>query len=174
MILISASAENIPHPISKAILWNHPNIIVIKNARNGPGFRVCEVRVNDVFREKIESYTNHWYYCLNFKGKSWYFLSIYFWLFERNYKKWQIFCDFKNGDITAVFKKTFKESKENYRPVRILTIISKILVKTTSKQFANFMDPLLWKYQCGFRRGFSTQNCILAMLESYKIKCIQI
>ena len=30
------------------------------------------------------------------------------------------------------------------------------------------MDPLLSKYQCEFRRGFSAQNCLLAMLEKWK------
>ena len=30
------------------------------------------------------------------------------------------------------------------------------------------MDPLLSKYQCGFRRGFSAQNCLLTMLEKWK------
>ena len=62
-------------------------------------------------------------------------------------------------------KKGFKESKENYRPVSILPIISKIFEKIISKQITNFMDSLLSKYQCGFRRGFIAQNCLLAMLE---------
>ena len=35
----------------------------------------------------------------------------------------------KNGDIAAVFKKGFKRSKENCRPVSILPIISKIFEK---------------------------------------------
>ena len=30
------------------------------------------------------------------------------------------------------------------------------------------MDPLLSKYECGFRRGFSAENCLLAMLEKWK------
>ena len=30
------------------------------------------------------------------------------------------------------------------------------------------MDPLLSKYQCGFRKGFSAQNCLMAMLEKWK------
>ena len=84
------------------------------------------------FKEKIESYTK-WYHYLNFNEKSWYFLSTYFWLFKRNYKKCQISCDFKNGDITAVFKKAFNWSKENYRPVSTLPIILKIFMKTISK-----------------------------------------
>ena len=37
-----------------------------------------------------------------------------------------------------------------------------------SKQVANFRDQLLSKYQCRFRRGFSAQNYLLAMLEKWK------
>ena len=66
----------------------------------------------------------------------------------------------KNGDITAVFTKDFKGSKEKRRPVSILPIISKIFDKIISKQITNFMDPLLSKYQCAFRRSFSAQNCL--------------
>ena len=44
----------------------------------------------------------------------------------------------------------------------------KIFEKIISKQITNFMDPLPSKYQCGFRRGFSAQNCLLAMLEKWK------
>ena len=56
----------------------------------------------------------------------------------------------KNSDIMTVFKKGFKGSKENYRRVSILPIISKIFEKTIRKQITNFMGPLLSKYQCGF------------------------
>ena len=31
------------------------------------------------------------------------------------------------------------------------------------------MEPLFSKYQCGFRRGFSAQDCLLAMLEKWKL-----
>ena len=46
-------AENIPHPIFKAMLKykNHASIIAIKSARNGPGFYFCGVSVNDIFKE---------------------------------------------------------------------------------------------------------------------------
>ena len=56
---------------------------------------------------------------------------------------------FKNSDITAVFKKGLKESKENYRLSSILPFISKTFQKIISKQITNFMDPLLSKYQFG-------------------------
>ena len=46
-------AENIPHPIFKAILKykNQPSVIAIKNARNGPGFYFRGVSVNDFFKK---------------------------------------------------------------------------------------------------------------------------
>ena len=66
----------------------------------------------------------------------------------------------KNADITAVFKKGLKRSKENYRSIIILPIISKIFEKRISNQVTNFIDQLLSKYLCEFRRGFSAQNCL--------------
>ena len=31
-----------------------------------------------------------------------------------------------------------------------------------------FIDPLLSKFQCGFRKGYGAQDCLLAMLEHWK------
>ena len=47
-------------------------------------------------------------------------------------------------------------------------MISKIFEEINSKQITNVMDPLLSKYQSWFRRGFSAQNCLLALLEKWK------
>ena len=59
----------------------------------------------------------------------------------------------KNANITPVFKKGFRGSKDNYPPVSILPIISKIFEKLLSKQIITYMDKFLSKYQCGFRKG---------------------
>ena len=32
----------------------------------------------------------------------------------------------------------------------------------------NIFEPFLLKYQCGFRKGFSTQHCLLSMIEKWK------
>ena len=37
-----------------------------------------------------------------------------------------------------------------------------------SLQLTTFMDSLLSKYQCGFRKSFSAKTCLLAMLEKWK------
>ena len=74
----------------------------------------------------------------------------------------------KNSNIKPVFKQGFRGSKDNYRPVSILLIISKIFEKLLSKQIIIYMDKFLSKYQCGFRKGYNAQHCLLAMIEKWK------
>ena len=74
----------------------------------------------------------------------------------------------KNADITPVFKKGDRNLKDNYRPVSILSNISKTFERCMFQQISKFMEPLLSKYQCGFRKGYNTQYCLLAMLEKWK------
>ena len=58
--------------------------------------------------------------------------------------------------------------KDNYRPVSILPVIPKIFEKLLCKQIMIFIDPLLSKFQCGFRKDYGAQDCLLAMLENWK------
>ena len=36
------------------------------------------------------------------------------------------------------------------------------------KQIVEFMDPYFSKFQCGFRKGYSTQQCLIAFIEKWK------
>ena len=36
------------------------------------------------------------------------------------------------------------------------------------KQISEFFEPILSKFQCGFRKGFSAKHCLLAKLEKWK------
>ena len=74
----------------------------------------------------------------------------------------------KNADITPVYKKGDKHKKNNYRPISILPIISKIFEKLLYYQVNDFMDEKLSIYQCGFRKNLSVQNCILLMIEKWR------
>ena len=35
-------------------------------------------------------------------------------------------------------------------------------------QMYKYFDQILSKYQCGFRQGYNTQNCLLTMVEKWK------
>ena len=61
------------------------------------------------------------------------------------------------ADITPIYKKGIKDFKENYRPVNILPVLSKLYERILSKQMASFFEKFLSKNQCGFRKGYNTQ-----------------
>ena len=88
--------------------------------------------------------------------------------FNESIKKYTFQSILKNANVTPVFKKGYRGSKENYRPVSILPVISKSFEKLLCKQITILIDSLLSKYQCGFRKDFSVQHCLLAMLEKWK------
>ena len=69
----------------------------------------------------------------------------------------------KHANIIPVFKKGHSGSKENYRPVNILPVTSKIFDKLLCNQITPFMDQFLSKYQCGFQKRFNAQHCLLAI-----------
>ena len=67
--------------------------------------------------------------------------------------------------MTLIFKKGSKSKMENYRPVNILPVLLKIFKKLTTKQLSTFFENILSKFECGFRKVYSTQHCLLLMLE---------
>ena len=76
--------------------------------------------------------------------------------------------ELKQADIKPIYKKESRNEKENYRPISILPNLSKIFERCMYDQLKDHFDKLLSKYQCGFRKGFSTQHCLLAMIEKLR------
>ena len=76
--------------------------------------------------------------------------------------------DLKHADIVPIYKKNSKCEKENYRPVSILSNLSKIYEKLMYNQLYEYFDNILFPSQCGFRKGYSAQHCLLVMIEKFK------
>lgn len=74
--------------------------------------------------------------------------------------------------ITPAFKKASRNLKNNYRPISILSITCKIFEKLTRKQISNYFGNIFSKFQCGFWKGFSTQNCFLLIIDKWKKQLI--
>ena len=74
----------------------------------------------------------------------------------------------KMADVTPAYKKEDPSMKENYRPVSILPPISKLFERIMYEQIYNYMNDHLSDYLCGFRAGYSTQSCLILMLEKWK------
>ena len=58
--------------------------------------------------------------------------------------------------------------KSNYRPIRLLSNISKVYERCMQEQLGEYFSNVLSKYQCGFRQGYRTQNFLLAMIEKLR------
>ena len=87
--------------------------------------------------------------------------------FIDDYSFYTIHFEF-NRHVTPVYKKKSKNSKDNYRSVSILSNISKIYERRIYDQIQLFFDFLLSKYQCGFRRGYNAQHCLITLIEKWK------
>ena len=77
----------------------------------------------------------------------------------------------KLADITPLHKKLETILKENYRPVSLLPVVSKLFERLMQKQMVSYIEKYLSPYLCGYRKGFNAQYALLAMIEKWK-KCL--
>lgn len=74
----------------------------------------------------------------------------------------------KLADITPLHKKLENIKKENYRPVSLLPVVSKLFERLMQKQMKVFVENFLSSFLCGYRKGFNSQYALLAMIEKWK------
>ena len=74
----------------------------------------------------------------------------------------------KYADITPIFKKLESILRENYRPVSILPVVSKIFERLMQSQIKTYIDKYLSPFLCGYRKGYNAQYALTAMIEKWK------
>ena len=65
--------------------------------------------------------------------------------------------ELKLADVSPVFKKDDDLTKENYRPVSILSYMSKVFERIFYKQIDPFMTSKFSPFLCGFRKNHNSQ-----------------
>ena len=81
----------------------------------------------------------------------------------------QIFPEsLKFADVIPIHKKDDRTNKENYLPVSLLPIVSKLLERDMYNQVNSYIEKHLSPYLFGFRKGHSTEQCLNIMLEHWK------
>ena len=160
-------SQNIDDPLIKAIVKyrKHPSIIAIKEkCDSGLSFSFSKVERVEIMKEINNLKTNKAIQKTDIptkliKENSDIFGDFIFKNFNDSVFTLIFPSPLKNADITPVHKKGTKTSKDNYRPVSILSNISKIYERLMFKQISEYFEPILSKFQCGFRKGFSAQHC---------------
>ncbi len=75
--------------------------------------------------------------------------------------------DWKRARVTPIFKSEDKSKCENYRPISILSIVSKVFEKEVFRQMYTYVNEsnLLSKYQSGFRPQHSTLSALIKICD---------
>ena len=76
--------------------------------------------------------------------------------------------ELKHTDNKPIYKKESTNKRENYRTGSVLPNLSKIFERCMPDQLKDLYDKILSKHQGGFRKGFGTQHCLLAMIEKLR------
>ena len=68
----------------------------------------------------------------------------------------------KIAKLIPIFKKGAKTEAQNYRPISLLPLISKVIEKSIFDQVLEYLSKnnLLYIYQSGFRTNHSTDTCL--------------
>ena len=74
----------------------------------------------------------------------------------------------KCAEVTPIFKKSDCLNKENYRPVSVLSSMSKVFERIMYSQINEFMENKFSNYLTGFRKGHNTQHTFMVMIEKWK------
>ena len=69
----------------------------------------------------------------------------------------------KEADVTPSYKKGDRTRCENYRPISLLSNISKIFERIMYFRLEDFLksSDVLYKFQFGFRKQYSTNHALL-------------
>ena len=69
--------------------------------------------------------------------------------------------------LNPFLRKKQKTNVENYRPVSVLSILSKILERAVHIQLEQYLNDnkILYSHQSGFRKGHSTDTCLINLMD---------
>ena len=75
---------------------------------------------------------------------------------------------FKISRVTPIYKSGEVTDTGNYRPIATLSSFSKVLERLIYNQLYLFLEKndIIYKYQFGFRKGYSTEQAILEITDN--------
>jgi hypothetical protein len=76
--------------------------------------------------------------------------------------------DLKFAEVCAIFKKADKLLRENYRPVSLLRILSKVFEHVFTKQISDYFKSIFSPYLSAYRKGYGCHDLILRYIEDWK------
>ncbi len=173
---VLSPTNGINDPIEKAIkkYENHPSIKMIKGSCELSQFEFKPVTVSEILLQ-IEKLNSKKASPLNsipakiLKQNSDIFAVLIQKIFNSDLSRNNFPKELKTGEISSLFKSLDAFIKKNYRPITVLSSVSKIYERVLESQIKShalsFLSPLL----CGFREGYGTQHALVRLIETCKM-----
>ena len=76
--------------------------------------------------------------------------------------------ELKLAHVTSILKKEHSSRAKKYRPVNVFPSASKFFERIIHRQVSSYVDQFLSIFMCGYRKGFSTQQALLSLIERWK------
>ena len=76
--------------------------------------------------------------------------------------------DLKLAEVCAIFKKHDRLLSENYRPVSLLRILSKVFERVYTDQITAYFDKIFTPFLSAYRKGFGCHDLLLRLIEQWK------
>ena len=162
-------SDNLKDPVTRAIekFKTHPSVLIIKDKIfQGNKFSFTEVSQSEVEKEiknlNVKKATTHKNISPKvLKTSAMVTAETLQQLFNQALTTGEFPSNLKNADVTPVFKKNNQLNKENYRPVSVLPIISKVFEKLMQNQINLHIKSFLPPYLCGYRKTFNSQHALI-------------
>ena len=77
----------------------------------------------------------------------------------------------KTATVSPVFKKEDPLSKENYRPISVLTVFSKIFERYYQSKLLPYFNRIMSDKLSAYRRNYSSQHVLLRLIENWR-RCL--
>ena len=89
-------------------------------------------------------------------------------IFNLSFETGEYINSFKIAKVIPIYKKGSANDVQNYRPISILPVMSKIMEKLMYKRLLSFLNRqhFFYKYQFGFRKNHSTSHATALLAEN--------
>ena len=88
-------------------------------------------------------------------------------LFNLSLEKGCFLSKWKIARTTPLHKDGARDNRDNYRPISVLSVLSKLLEKHVARSFMDYLlqDGLLYEMQSVFRQGHSTESALISLVD---------
>jgi hypothetical protein len=76
--------------------------------------------------------------------------------------------DMKKAEISPIFKKKDDMLKDNYRPISILSVFSKVFETIVADQLMAYYRTIFNDMLCAYRKKYGTQHVLIKLIDSWK------